>query len=157
MTEGWAWDWLWGLGLIGLTLMLHALGLVLISLIMVRGLRKLTVWRRGLSGVAVASTLLIGVAGWLLAILHGLDATVWAAAFVLLGAVGSVHRAMLYSVDCMATLGASGVTLDKGWSLLGPLEAANGMLLFGVSTAFLFTVLSQVWQQLMTAEVRSGL
>lgn len=148
MPDGWAVDWAWGVSLIGATLILHALGLVLIGLALSRGLLRVTAGQGGLARFVLWSSLLIGVAGWLLAALHGLDAILWAEAYMLLGAVGSFHMAVLFSVDCMATLGASGVVLRPGWSLMGPLEAANGMLLFGVSTAFLFTVFSRVWQTL---------
>jgi hypothetical protein len=48
------------------------------------------------------------------------------------------------------------VVLRGGWALLGPLEGANGMLLFGVSTAFLFTVLARVRQKLVEAEEEQG-
>jgi hypothetical protein len=34
----------------------------------------------------------------------------------------------------MATRGASGVTLQPHWQMMGALEAADGMLLFGIST-----------------------
>ena len=110
--------------------------------------------RPGMSRAVFSATLLIGFAGWLLAILHGLDAAVWvwAWAYALLGAIGSVHAAMLYSVDCMATLGSTPVVVAPRWSLLGPLEGANGMLLFGVSTAFLFTIMGRVRQRLLVAE-----
>ena len=43
--------------------------------------------------------------------------------------------AMLYSVDSMSTRGASGLTLQRYWRMMGALEAGDGMLLFGNSTA----------------------
>jgi S-disulfanyl-L-cysteine oxidoreductase SoxD len=39
----------------------------------------------------------------------------------------------------MSTRGPSGLTLQRHWQLMGALEAVNGMLVFGVSTAYLFT------------------
>src|SRR5262249_9828137 len=48
--------------------------------------------------------------------------------------------ALLYSVDAMSTRGASGLTLQRPWQMMGALEAVNGMLLFGVSTAYVFAV-----------------
>jgi hypothetical protein len=41
----------------------------------------------------------------------------------------------------MTTRGASGLMLEPGWRMMGALEAANGMLLFGISTAFIFAVM----------------
>jgi hypothetical protein len=47
------------------------------------------------------------------AVLHGIEATIWAAAYLWLGALGSPIDAMLYSVDSMTTLGSSGLTLQR--------------------------------------------
>jgi hypothetical protein len=79
--------------------------------------------------------------GLLLAALHVIEAALWAAAYLRLGALESAETAILYSVDSMATRGASGIMLQPHWQMMGALEAADGMLLFGISTAFLFTVL----------------
>jgi hypothetical protein len=66
-----------------------------------------------------------------------------------LGALGSPEAAILYSVDSMATRGASGVALQPHWQMMGALEAADGMLLFGISTAFIFTVMQFYYQNLL--------
>jgi hypothetical protein len=50
----------------------------------------------------------------------------------------------------MSTRGAAGLTLQRHWQLMGALEAFNGMLLFGVSTAFLFTVAQVYWSMIAT-------
>jgi hypothetical protein len=34
--------------------------------------------------------------------------------------------------------------MSPAWRLLGPLEAANGMLMFGVSTAMVFAVIQRL-------------
>jgi hypothetical protein len=48
---------------------------------------------------------------------------------------------MLYSVDSIATRGASGLVLQSHRQMMGALEAVDGVLLFGISTAFIFTVM----------------
>jgi hypothetical protein len=35
--------------------------------------------------------------------------------------------------------------LEQRWQLVGALEALNGMLLFGLTTAFLFAMIQKVW------------
>ena len=87
--------------------------------------------------------------GLLLAVLHGIEAAVWAAAYSWLGALASPGAAILYSVDPMATRGASEVMLQPHWQMMGALEAADGMLLFGISTAFIFTVMQFYFQHLV--------
>jgi len=87
----------------------------------------------------------IGAVGLLLAVLHGIEAAIWAAAYVWLDALASPHDAILYSLDSMTTRGASGLVLEPHWQIMGALEAANGMLLFGISTAYIFAVMSEWW------------
>ena len=36
--------------------------------------------------------------------------------------------------------------LEQRWQMMGALEALNGMLLFGLTTAFLFAMIQEVWQ-----------
>jgi hypothetical protein len=50
-----------------------------------------------------------------------------------LGALDSPTDALIYSVDSMATLGASGLTLQRPWQVMGGLEAVNGMYLLAAS------------------------
>ena len=49
----------------------------------------------------------------------------------------------------MTTRGASGLVVQPHWQMLGALEAADGMLLFGISTAFIFTVMQFYLQHLV--------
>jgi hypothetical protein len=63
---------------------------------------------------------------------------------------------MLYSVDSMATRGASGIVLQTHWQMMGALEAFDGMLLFGISTALIFTVLQLYYQHLLFRAQRNG-
>jgi hypothetical protein len=48
---------------------------------------------------------------------------------------------MLYSLNAMTTFGHIAFDLANPWRLLGALEALNGILLFGLSTAFMFALL----------------
>jgi hypothetical protein len=91
----------------------------------------------------------IGAVGLLLAVLHGIEAGLWAAAYWWLGVLASPAEALLYSVDSISTRGASGLILERGWRMMGALEAVDGMLLFGISTAYIFTVMQAYWS-LMT-------
>ena len=90
----------------------------------------------------------VGAVGLLLAVLHGIEAAIWAAAYVWLGALNSPKDAILYSLDSMTTRGASGLMLEQHWQMMGALEAANGMLLFGISTAYIFALMQVYWSML---------
>lgn len=105
--------------------------------------QNLGFWQAVLIVIAV-----VGTAGLLLAVLHGIEAAIWAAAYVWLGALNLPRDAILYSVDSMTTRGASGLMLERHWQMMGALEAANGMLLFGISTAYIFAVMQVYWSML---------
>src|SRR5262245_54257137 len=90
--------------------------------------------------------------GLLMALLHAVEAVIWAGAYLWLGALDSPEAAILFSVDSMATRGAAAVTLQPHWQLMGALEAADGMLLFGISTAAIFAVMQFYFQNLVFLE-----
>ena len=133
-------NFIWGLSLITLSIAVHATGVT----VMVSSLHSIRVRlerrRLGLSHVLPILIVAVTVLGLLLAGLHGIEAGLWAAAYLWLGAVESPEAALLYSLDTMATRGASGTVLQPHWQMMGALEAVDGMLLFGISTAFIFTV-----------------
>ena len=139
-------NWAWGLSLIALTIAMHGAGIILMAL---RGLNiRARIESRNhltLPRAAAIQIGLIGTVGLLLAALHGVEAALWAAAYWWLGALSSPAAALLYSVDSMSTRGASGLTLEPHWRMMGALEAMDGMLLFGISTAFIFAMMQAYW------------
>jgi hypothetical protein len=81
----------------------------------------------------------------LLTVLHALEGGAWAFAYVALGASPDPRLAMLYSLSAMTSYGHANIYLDPHWQMMGALEALNGMMLFGLTTAFLFSVLLNNW------------
>ncbi|MGB9326587.1 MAG: hypothetical protein WCB47_12070 [Pseudolabrys sp.] len=55
--------------------------------------------------------------------------------------------ALFFSLDSMSTRGASAL-MQRPWQMMGALEAVDGMLLFGLSTAYLFSVMQVYWSML---------
>jgi len=146
--------WAWGLSLIALAITIHAGGVVLMAFAHLRIRVRLERENRLKSPWVIATVIgLIGSAGLLLAVLHGIEAALWAAAYWGLGALDSAAEALLYSVDSISTRGASGLMLERHWRMMGALEATDGMLLFGISTAYIFTVMQSYWS-LMTRSRR---
>jgi hypothetical protein len=144
MQTAWGLSWVWGLCLIALTLAMHAFGIA----VLVRAVERIT-FNPGTPGrldrhPMTLTACALGLVGWVLAVLHGIEAGIWAAAYLWLGAIGSARDAMLYSVDSITTRGASGLVLEQEWRMLGALEAADGMLLFGISTAFAFAIIVRI-------------
>jgi hypothetical protein len=145
MNPPWISSWAWGLPLIALTLMIHVAAIVLLALVLIRVGRYLENRKGSRFSTTLLTITTIGLVGWTLAVLHGLEAAIWAVAYVLLGALGSSAEAMLYSMDSFTTRGESGLELQSHWRLMGALEAADGVLLFGISTAFIFAVIGNSW------------
>jgi hypothetical protein len=79
------------------------------------------------------------------AILHGFEGFIWASAYRFLGARGDSKSAMLYSLNAMTSYGHGGLILEPRWQLMGALESLNGWILFGLTTAFLFSVMQRAW------------
>ena len=69
----------------------------------------------------------------------------WAIAYRYIGAIADNKSAMLYSLGAITTYGHANIFLDAKWQMLGALEALNGMLLFGLTTAFMFAMIHRVW------------
>lgn len=138
--DTWSADWLWSLPLISMNVALHVIVLGLVTERADRLLKMLAGRRRFTSRFGIVMSGMVSVA----AVLHGVEAFSWAIAYRLLGALPNTKQAMLYSLSAMTTFGNSHATLSDRWLLMGALEALNGMILFGLTTAFLFAVVQRI-------------
>jgi hypothetical protein len=71
---------------------------------------------------------------------HLFEIALWAALFVMCGEFKSLAIAYYHSAVNYTTLGYGDLIMTSSWKLLGPLEAADGALMFGVSTAMIFSI-----------------
>jgi hypothetical protein len=69
---------------------------------------------------------------------------VWAAAFVICGALPDFGTAFYHSAVNFTTLGYGDIVMSPEWRLMGPLEAANGVLMFGLSASAMFAVTNRL-------------
>ena len=76
---------------------------------------------------------------------HGFEALWWAVIYLVLGATPDYKSSVLYSLN--ASFGHINFQLATHWHLMGSLEALNGWILFGLTTAFLFTVVQKAWSR----------
>lgn len=151
-SDAWVADWLWGLPLIVLASVIHVIGLGAIELGVERCLKRTGVGsgRLTIFAAVVGATVLLATA------LHGLGAAVWAMAYLWLGALPDERSAMLYSIGAMTTFGHASIRLSDHWQMLGALEALNGMLLFGLTTAFLYATIRNVHAGMMEVHPAGG-
>ena len=135
----WSSDWAWGMPLLMFTVVFHVCVFVLIVKALVfkvhseRSARNLAHFF-----VAIALTALCAAA------LHGLEAAAWAFLYIQVGAMSDLSTSMLYSLSAITSYGHSEVFLEQRWKLLGAIEAMNGLILFGLTTAFLFAAIEEV-------------
>lgn len=141
-------DWALGLSLIVVTMAVHTIGVVMMALAEARLRGRIKARGLRLKHEILTVITVIGAVGLLLSLLHGLEYAIWAAAYFWIDAIDTPARAMLYSIDSMTTRGASGVMLQPRWQVMGALEAADGMILFGISTAYIFAMMQAWWSML---------
>ena len=90
-----------------------------------------------------AELLIARLVGSLL-LVHLADALVWAIFITLVGALPDVKLAAYFSLTSYTTVGYGDVVLPEPWRLLGPLEAAVGVLMLGWSTGILVAVIGMI-------------
>jgi hypothetical protein len=78
------------------------------------------------------------------AAMHLTQIALWAVILLACGEMATFEQAFYVSAENYTALGYGDVILSERWRLLGPLEAINGLLLFGLSTAVLFAVMSHL-------------
>ena len=87
-----------------------------------------------LVGGLVASMFLVSV----------LDTVIWAYVYLGVGAIEQLETALYFSMVTFTTLGYGDVTLSPDWRLLASFEAANGIMMFGWTTALITFVLQRL-------------
>lgn len=75
---------------------------------------------------------------------HTVQVWIWAAAFMLLGALPNWSDAIYFSLVTYTTLGYGDITLGQGTRLFAAMAAVAGLLTFGLSTAFLAGLLARL-------------
>ena len=69
---------------------------------------------------------------------------IWGVLFLFLGEFSDVYEAVYHSAVNFTSLGYGDIVMSKRWKLMGPLEAANGVLMFGMTSAALMAILQQL-------------
>jgi len=117
---------------IGTTVLVHTVGLVVLSWVMVR----VIAWSR-LHRHAVGRTLALVPAVLGLFFIHTVEVWIWAIAYVALGVTATFEESLYFSTVTFSTVGFGDVLPAEGWRLFSALEGINGFLLIGWSTAYL--------------------
>jgi len=128
-----------GIGTLLVSLLSYGIATALIVHLVVRLIRKgyagLGFWKN--IAVMMIVTLVTATA-------HLLQITLWAVVLLMVGEIVSFEKAFYCSAENYTALGYGDIVLSERWRLLGPLEAINGLLLFGLSTAVMFAIMSRL-------------
>jgi len=69
----------------------------------------------------------------------------WAGTYLLIGAIQEAESAFYFSTVTFTTLGYGDIVLTGQWRILSDFEAANGIIMFGWSTAVIFAAVQRIY------------
>ena len=136
-----------GAGLVILTVLLHAFGTAAwLKHLALRHGENESPWSTWLSMRILSTSVLV------LITLHTIQIAIWAVAYLSLGEVSelaSFEAALYFSFVTFTTLGYGDITLSEPWRVMSGIQALNGILLVGWTTAFLFALLQRSWKGML--------
>jgi len=132
-----------GAVLLVLTTVIHAVCMA----IAIRTARGVHAERWGFHWVLTATILTAGLV-LMMFTASILEAGMYAVTYVQLGAIGSFEPAMYFSIVTFTTLGYGDVLVAEEWRILAATEAANGIIMFGWTTALIVNFVGKVREQL---------
>jgi hypothetical protein len=128
-------------GVMGVCLVIHVTGIILITEAMVRQRPRL----EERVGFTYAACLLILVFTALI-VLHVSETVIWAAFYSANGLFADFETSLYFSLSSYTTAGYGEILLPRSWRLLGTIEAISGVLLCGLSAAFLFAIVNALFR-----------
>lgn len=78
--------------------------------------------------------------------LHLIQTSLWAVFYYTQSLFSDFETSLYFSMTSFTTIGYGDVLLPRNWRLLGVIEGFSGVLLCGVSTAFIFAVVNAMFQ-----------
>ena len=140
-----------GCGLVVATTVVHA-GAMIATLWWLRAAQA----RR--QGLVSAVHKVVHVAGTavLMFLASAVESSLWAATYLGVGALKNIEEALYFSMVTYTTLGFGDVTLEGRWRLLSSLEAANGIIMFGWTTALIVAVVQRVYVRHQARTIDDG-
>src|SRR5215475_11464296 len=128
-----------GAGAVPCTIFIHALALAA-TVNFVRHERRL-----GRAGAgALIDLAIVALVISFAFVAHLIEIALWAVLLIICGEFQEFGSAYYHSAVNYTTLGYGDLLLTPSWRMLGPLEAMNGVLMFGVSAAMVFAVIQRL-------------
>lgn len=117
---------------ISITVLFHTFGLVALTRAMIRIVRWFRLHRHDFGKSIAMVTTVLG-----LFLIHTFEIWLWAGLYVTVEAISPFADALYFSTVTFSTVGYGDIIVGPQWRLLASLEAINGFLLIGWSTAYL--------------------
>jgi len=128
-----------GAFMIIVTTMIHAEGMVLVM----RAVRVREAQRQSMDHRSRVYR--IGGVVLIMFLVAVLEIAAWATLFIVLNSIDGIEQALYFSAVTFTTLGYGDIVLDERWRLLASFEAANGIIMFGWSTAIVIAAVQRVY------------
>jgi MFS family permease len=122
-----------------ITVLVHFIGLLILLRVMSSHGHKVNHWHALARQCALLIFAVLGIV-----FLHTVEIWIYALLFMGLGAIRGLEPALYFSTVSFSSLGYGDIVLSERWRLLGAIEAANGLILFGWSTAFLISLMGKL-------------
>jgi len=88
-------------------------------------------------------------------LLHMLETAIWATFYYERSLFPNFETSLYFSITCYTTIGFGDVVLPPAWRMLGGIEGVSGVLLCGLSTAFVFAVVNALFQMRIQRELEA--
>lgn len=124
-------------GIMGVCLAIHVTGILFLGEQLVRNRRRI----EERIGFGYAAFLLISVFAAMI-IFHMGEAAIWGVFYLQAGLFPDFETSLYFSLQSYSTVGYGDVGLPEKWRLLGTIESISGVLLCGLSAAFLFAIVT---------------
>jgi hypothetical protein len=140
-----------GLGMYGLTLAVQML-LVVTMIHIASGIHSRSLLRASYG----RNFILLQLVAAQMLLVHLVNIALWAGLFWLCGEFEGFEAAFYHSAVNYSSLGYGDIVMSMRWRLLGPLEAVDGIVMFGISTALIVALMTRLIEQRMKA-TQSGM
>jgi hypothetical protein len=124
----------WAVVTLFATVVFHASALILLAKVTFTDTIVTLRHRSAIFSVTVFSALCVTVL-----LINALEIWGWSLLYYIHGASDNPIRALSHSMGAFTTYGSPGYFPDETWRLVSHLEAMNGLVAFGITTAFLYS------------------
>ena len=135
---------LFALSIVAVCVVIHTVGLVLFGQFLIDRFPKLdriATMRRQVAALMLVFAVVMA--------LHLIEASLWAAFYYARNLFQDFETALYFSLVTYGTMGFGDVVLPQRWRLLSGIEGISGVLLCGLSGAFIFAVINALFKRRM--------